>query len=322
MNLTSSFPLIQHRQTQTIETRCFLQIMWVIIRATIKHRHLMLANPLTMFLYASMTCAQRYSSMKMHLIVLKLPRTITTTVAKVLNRKESVPPIPWRRMKGLIAVFLLFLPLAVIKTFIDRIIKRLQHFKRSLDAGLSASLLFPGESIEPFLCIAVHVRKRNTLVSGPIVSADYHSHSETTRRKHERRQQNDQVKSSRTAPSHVEEESQFVRPYFLIRPQSVILLPNETGKGLSSFVATGEFSRFQRSSNAASVVIHCRPLSGHTMILVFRKYSRQGVQHPTIARTSCTISTTSILDPWQCVIVGKSNALLWIDSDEKKPSLN
>ncbi len=32
--------------------------------------------------------------------------------------------------------------LAVIRTFIDRIIKRLQHFKRSLDAGLSRRLLF------------------------------------------------------------------------------------------------------------------------------------------------------------------------------------
>lgn len=40
-------------------------------------------------------------------------------------------------------VFLSFISyLAIIKTFIDQIIKRLQHFKRSLDHGLSMRFPF------------------------------------------------------------------------------------------------------------------------------------------------------------------------------------
>jgi hypothetical protein len=78
--------------------------------------------------------------------------------------------------------------------------------------------------------ILVHVRRRNTLVNGPIVTADYRSYSETTRRKHERDQLSDQQTSPLTPSSDHQEESKSVRPYFLIKPVSVILLPNETGK--------------------------------------------------------------------------------------------
>ncbi|CAF0790142.1 unnamed protein product [Rotaria sordida] len=104
---------------------------------------------------------------------------------------------------------------AVIKTFIDRIIKRLQHFKRSLDNGL------------------IHVRKRNTLVNGPIISADYHSKSEITRRKNESIQSNDyrhQQNTSYSVPFDANEDDKLVRPYFLIRPQPVLVLPNEIAK--------------------------------------------------------------------------------------------
>jgi len=105
---------------------------------------------------------------------------------------------------------------AVIKTFIDRIIKRLQHFKRSLDSGL------------------INVRKRNNFVNGPIISADYRSYSETTtRRRQEPDRYHDHVEHQQTSwtPSlNTQEEVKFVRPYFLIRPQSVLLLPNEIAK--------------------------------------------------------------------------------------------
>ncbi|CAF0760352.1 unnamed protein product [Rotaria sp. Silwood1] len=104
---------------------------------------------------------------------------------------------------------------AVIKTFIDRIIKRLQHFKRSLDNGL------------------IHVRKKNTLVNGPIISADYRSKSETTRRKNELIQSNDyhhQQNTSWSVTFDGDEENKLVRPYFLIRPQPVLVLPNEIAK--------------------------------------------------------------------------------------------
>ena len=88
--------------------------------------------------------------------------------------------------------------------------------------------------IELFFIIAlVHVRKRNNLVNGPIVSADYRSYSETTRRRPEPDLYQDRVderqQTSWTPSLHTQEETKFVRPYFLIRPQSVLLLPNETG---------------------------------------------------------------------------------------------
>ncbi|UJR35505.1 hypothetical protein I4U23_028259 [Adineta vaga] len=103
----------------------------------------------------------------------------------------------------------------IIKTFIDRIIKRLQHFKRSLDAGL------------------IHVRKRNTLVNGPIVNVDYHAQSEITQRKNEYDQSSDYIPKQqplRSPSIDTNEETKLVRPYFLIRPQSVLVLPNETAK--------------------------------------------------------------------------------------------
>jgi hypothetical protein len=51
------------------------------------------------------------------------------------------------------------------------------------------------------LIIIVHTKKRNTFVNGSIVTADYNQY-----------------------------ENKFVRPYFLIHPQTVLMLPNETGK--------------------------------------------------------------------------------------------
>ena len=87
--------------------------------------------------------------------------------------------------------------------------------------------------IQSILCLVVHVRKRNTLVNGPIVTGDHVSHSETAKRKHRRheaREYNVQQNTSWIAPPDVNEETKLVRPYFLIRPQSVLLLPNETGK--------------------------------------------------------------------------------------------
>ncbi|CAF3310005.1 unnamed protein product [Rotaria socialis] len=104
---------------------------------------------------------------------------------------------------------------ATIKIFIDRIIRRLQHFKRSLDGGLT------------------HVRKRNTLVNGSIITADYHSKNAITRRKKELVSSNDynrQQNTLRSSSFDTNEENKLVRPYFLIRPQSVLLLPNEIAK--------------------------------------------------------------------------------------------
>ncbi|CAF0864550.1 unnamed protein product [Adineta ricciae] len=104
----------------------------------------------------------------------------------------------------------------IIKTFIDRIIKRLQHFKRSLDAGL------------------IHVRKRNTLVNGPIVNVEYHPQSEISRRKNESDQSSDCIPKQqhplRSPSFDTSEETKHVRPYFLIRPQTVLVLPNEIAK--------------------------------------------------------------------------------------------
>ncbi|CAF2779310.1 unnamed protein product [Rotaria sp. Silwood2] len=90
---------------------------------------------------------------------------------------------------------------AVIKTFIDRIIKRLHHFKSSLDNGL------------------IHIRKRNTLVNGSIITADYHSSVEMTKRK-----------TNINQSVNIVDENKLVRPYFLIKPQTVLVLPNESAK--------------------------------------------------------------------------------------------
>jgi len=70
-----------------------------------------------------------------------------------------------------------------------------------------------------FLFIIVHVRKRNTLVNGCIISSEYPSQSEMIKRK------------TYINPSLINvDENKHVRPYFLIRPQTVLMLPNETGK--------------------------------------------------------------------------------------------
>jgi hypothetical protein len=83
------------------------------------------------------------------------------------------------------------------------------------------------------------VRKRNTLVNGPIVSANYRSKSEVTRRKHESDQSNDYYHQQNTPLSQTfdaNEENKHVRPYFLIRPQAVLVLPNEIGKLFYTFL--------------------------------------------------------------------------------------
>jgi hypothetical protein len=63
--------------------------------------------------------------------------------------------------------------------------------------------------------ILVHVRKRNTLVNGSIVTADYQSNNEITKPK--------------TQLLDLVNDNKLVRPYFLIRPQTLLMLPNETG---------------------------------------------------------------------------------------------
>jgi hypothetical protein len=77
------------------------------------------------------------------------------------------------------------------------------------------------------------VRKRNQLVNGPIVTANYRSQSENARRKKETNQSSDYYRQQNTSwsPSFdANEDNKLVRPYFLIKPQSVLVLPNEIGK--------------------------------------------------------------------------------------------
>ncbi len=62
-----------------------------------------------------------------------------------------------------------------------------------------------------FIFYIVHVRKRSTLMNGSIISADH-----------------DTTKFNQS--SNLLDDNKLVRPYFLIRPQSVLMLPNETGK--------------------------------------------------------------------------------------------
>ena len=76
------------------------------------------------------------------------------------------------------------------------------------------------------------MRKKNTFVNGPIVTADYHPHSETARRKTETHQSNDYYQPQTTSWSqsfNTNDDTKHVRPYFLIKPQSVLVLPNEIG---------------------------------------------------------------------------------------------
>jgi len=70
-------------------------------------------------------------------------------------------------------------------------------------------------------------------VNGPIVTADYHSQSEITRRRKQRDQSSDYYPQQNTSwsPSFdANEDNKLVRPYFLIKPQSVLVLSNEIGK--------------------------------------------------------------------------------------------
>ncbi len=61
----------------------------------------------------------------------------------------------------------------------------------------------------------VHVRKRNTLMNGSIISAD----NEIAK-----------GKISFNPSLNAIDDNKLVRPYFLIRPQTVLMLPNEIGK--------------------------------------------------------------------------------------------
>ena len=80
--------------------------------------------------------------------------------------------------------------------------------------GLNVLFPFPKPPSNNFLFIRlVHVRKRNTLMNGSIISADH-----------------DINKFNQS--SNLLDDNKLVRPYFLIRPQSVLMLPNETGKSM------------------------------------------------------------------------------------------
>jgi hypothetical protein len=78
------------------------------------------------------------------------------------------------------------------------------------------------------------VRKRNTLVNGPIISAQHRTKSESTRRKNDTDQSVDHQSRQDTLWSPLsdtnEDNNKLIRPYFLIKPQSVLLIPNEIGK--------------------------------------------------------------------------------------------
>lgn len=63
------------------------------------------------------------------------------------------------------------------------------------------------------------MRKRNTFMKGPIISEDYHSNT------HLRKKRTDINKAVNSV-----DENKLSRPYFLIKPQSILMLPNETGK--------------------------------------------------------------------------------------------
>ena len=114
-----------------------------------------------------------------------------------------------------------------MKSLIDRIVQRLLHFQCSLDSGrstrLSTSRFF---LLRVSCCMSsdinslalslihctrlsrlVHLRKRHTLIDETFTKTT------TTTREYE-----------------VEEAAKCVRPYFLIRPQTALVLPNETGK--------------------------------------------------------------------------------------------
>ncbi|CAF5168837.1 unnamed protein product, partial [Rotaria magnacalcarata] len=70
------------------------------------------------------------------------------------------------------------------------------------------------------LFIVVHIRKRNTLTNGSIMTDDGCSHTEIRKRKTDINHRS----------ADFADENKFIRPYFLIKPQSLLMLPNETAK--------------------------------------------------------------------------------------------
>ncbi|CAF3302384.1 unnamed protein product [Rotaria socialis] len=66
----------------------------------------------------------------------------------------------------------------------------------------------------------VHMRKRNTLTNGSIITDDNYSHTEIRKRKTDINHQS----------VDLADENKRIRPYFLIKPQSLLMLPNETAK--------------------------------------------------------------------------------------------
>ncbi len=71
------------------------------------------------------------------------------------------------------------------------------------------------------------------MVNGPIITADHRVQSEITKRKNATGPSSDDYHQQTTpwSPSFdPNEDNKLVRPYFLIKPQSVLVLPNEIGK--------------------------------------------------------------------------------------------
>jgi hypothetical protein len=91
----------------------------------------------------------------------------------------------------------------------------------------------------------VHVRKRNQLVNGSILSVDHRSQSESTRRKRRSdrpKDGHDQDRVPSVALTNIPEDNKTAQPYFLIQPQSVVVLPNETGRSARQCDAAVRFS--------------------------------------------------------------------------------
>jgi hypothetical protein len=89
--------------------------------------------------------------------IVQRPRQIVITMVEKVSNQKNIAYIDAVDKKEKQFIFFVFIShLAVIKTFIDRIIKRLQHFKRSLDGGLSMRLLFYLVFLL-FPCICLHV---------------------------------------------------------------------------------------------------------------------------------------------------------------------
>ncbi|CAF1163349.1 unnamed protein product [Didymodactylos carnosus] len=106
---------------------------------------------------------------------------------------------------------------ASIHKFIDRIMKRLSQFKRALDNGL------------------VHIRKRQSsnLENGVIVNEKQLKHNITESNEHHIYQDRQMNKTKTDQITHHVSwslDNKFVPPYLVIRPQSLLVLPNEIAK--------------------------------------------------------------------------------------------